>query len=550
MPAVFFIGAMFVVPLVVMAVYSFWPSTDSGEIIHHFTLSNYTRFFSEGPYWHTLLRSVELVGVASFLTVVLTLPLAYFVATKVEPRHRVKWILVTIMPFWTSWLIRVFAWINIFGTNGAAAKGLSIVGISQTPGFLEAGKPAIVVTFVYLLFPFAFLCSYVALERLDPSLREAAADLGARPWKVFGRITVPLVGAGLLAGFALAFITMMGDYVTPQLVGGTEGSLYSNLAVNQFGASGQWGFGAALAMIMMAFLLAVFAALRRTTSVQGRSTFARGFTPSRAPFLRCYSLAFIAFLYTPIVLVVLFAFNSAPYVGFPIRGLTTHWFSEVLNNPEVIEAFVTSLQIALTAVGIALALGVPAAIQLSRSGGIFRNLRLMTLSLPLLIPPMVIGIGLLLATRAGIQRGYWTIVAGHTLFVLPLVVLIVLARLEGLDSSQELAAMDLGAHPLRAVTTVVLPQIWPAIAAAAMLGIAVSLDEFIFTALVTVNTTTLPLYMYSALKFQIEPTLNAIATLVLALSFGLALIGLWINSGVLGRRRKASQVAVGELLPT
>jgi ABC-type spermidine/putrescine transport system permease subunit II len=551
LPAILFVAAIFLVPMGTMILYSFWPTTEAGQLVHRFTFSNYSRFFTEGPYWHTLLRSIELVGIASLLTVVFTLPLAYFVATKVKPSNRVKWILVTVMPFWTSWLIRVFSWVNIFGTNGAAAKLLSTAGVtSHTPGFLEAGKPAIVVTFIYLLFPFAFLCSYVAIERLDPALREAGADLGARPWRVFSGVTIPLVGAGLLAGFALSFIAMMGDYVTPQLVGGTEGSLYSNLVVNQFGASTQWGFGAALAIVMMAFLLAVFGVLRWVTSVQSDSSFSRTFTPSKAPFLRLYSFLFIGFLYTPIVLVVLFAFNSAPYVGFPIQGLTTRWFSEVLNNTEMIEAFGTSVKIALTAVAIALVIGVPAAIQISRTHGPFRNLRLVLLSLPLLIPPVIVGLGLLLATQAvGIERGYWTIVAGHALFVLPLVVLIVLARLEGLDSTQELAAMDLGARPLRALVNVVLPQIGPAIAAAAMLGIALSLDEFIFTALVTRDTTTLPLFIYSALKFQIEPSLNAVATLVLTLSFGLALLGLWINSG-LGRRRKSADVAVGELLPT
>ncbi|MGV1049652.1 MAG: ABC transporter permease subunit [Solirubrobacterales bacterium] len=550
-PAVLFVLVCFVAPVFVMVVYSFWPSTDAGEIVHYFSFTNYSQFFEQKTYWNTLLTSLWLVGLASALTVALTLPFAYFVANKVKPSHRTAWILVAVMPFWTSYLIRVFSWINIFGENGAAAKALSTVGVADhAPQVLELGKPAIVITFIYLLFPFAFLCSYIALERLDPSLREAGADLGARPWQVMRRLTLPLVGAGLLAGFAFCFIAMLGDYVTPQLIGGTEGSLYANLMINQFGASGQWGFGAALAIVMMLCLLLLFALLRWVTATNYTSAFTRSYTPGRAPFLRLYSLLFLAFLYLPIGLVILFALNDAPYVGFPITGITTRWFSEVLENPEVIKAFLTSLKLAATAVALALLLGVPAAIQLSRTRGKLRNLRLVVLSMPLLIPPAIIGLGILLATKAaGLDRGYWTLIAGHALLVLPIVVLIVMARLEGLDRSQELAAMDLGARPLRTMFSVVLPQILPAIAAAAMLGLALSLDEFILTLLVTQTTTTLPLFVYSALKFQVDPTLDAIAALTLLLSFALAALGFWINYRFSGRRQSSSQ-GVGNLLPT
>jgi spermidine/putrescine transport system permease protein len=552
-PAVVFVVLVFVVPMAVMAVYSFWPSNNAGEVVHHFTFQNYTRFFTERTYWHTLLDSFWLVGLSSVLTVSLTFPFAYFVANKVAPRHRIKWILFAIMPFWTSYLIRVFSWLNIFGESGAAAKALSSLGlIHHTPALLQLGRPAIVITFVYLLFPFAFLSSYVALERLDPSLREAGADLGARPWQVLGRLTLPLAASGLLAGFAFAFISMMGDYVTPALIGGTEGSLYANLLINQFGASGQWGFGAALALIMMVCLLVFFMAMRRAVAAAHAGEFSRRFTPSRAPFLRLYSVLFLMFLYLPIALVVLFAFNSATYVGFPIKGLTTHWFSQVLANPDVIKALETSLQIAGMSVGLAILAGVPAAIQLSRGKSRLRSLSMALLAMPLLIPPVIIGLGMILAVRAvGLQRGLWTIVLGHTLLVLPIVVLVVMARLEGLDRNQELAAMDLGARPMRALLSVVVPQAMPAIVAAAMLGFALSLDEFILTFLVTQTTTTLPLYVYSSLRFQIEPSLDAIAALVLGISFALALLALGISTGFLGRRRRRREPveSVANLLP-
>lgn len=552
-PALVFVLVTFVAPLVVLLVYSFWPTNQAGDIVHRFTLDNYTRLFDQPRYLHSLFTTFWLVGLASALTVALTFPFAYFVAVKAAPRRRILWVLLAVMPFWTSYLIRVFSWLNIFGDSGAAMKLLSSIGITDTtPGLLALGRPAVVITFVYLLFPFAFLSTYVALERMDPALREAGADLGARPWQVLSRLTLPFAGAGLLAGFAFAFIAMMGDYVTPRLIGGTDGSLFANLVVNQFGASAQWGFGAALSLVMMFCVLAFLIVLRRAAGSRDAGEFTRRFSPVPAPALRIYSCLFLMFLYLPIALVVLFAFNSAPYIGFPVTGLTTQWFTDVFNNPDVISAFSTSLRIAAYSVALALLLGVPAAVQLSRTAGLRRHLSLALLSMPLLVPPVVLGLGIIIGLKAaGVYRGFWTIVAGHTLLILPIVVLIVMARLEGMDKSQELAAMDLGARPWRALVSVTIPQALPAIAAAAMLGFALSLDEFILTFLVTQTTTTLPLYVYGSLRFQVDPSLDAIAALVLGLSFLLALLALGVATGFTGvrRRRDRRTSRVRDLLP-
>src|SRR6202008_1797244 len=242
-------------------------------------------------------------------------------------------------------------------------------------------------------------------------------------------------------------------------------------------------------------------------------------------FLSAYAVAFVLFLYLPIVLVVLFAFNESSFVGFPITGLTTSWFGVVFDNPDVIAAFWTSLEVAAWAVSIALLVGVPAAGQLARPGARRPDLRLATLTLPLLVPPVVLGLGIIIGLNAvGVARGFYLIVLGHVLLILPVVVLVVVARLEGMDHNQELAAMDLGATPLRALISVTVPQAFPAIVAAAMLGFALSMDEFILTFLVTSTTTTLPLYVYSSLRFQIDPSLDAISTLILLASVLVTLV--------------------------
>src|SRR5579885_2906630 len=174
LPAVLAVAVGFFVPLGVLVVYSFWP-TEDGRILHHWTMANYRRFFTEEAYWRMLLRSFWLVALASAFTVLLSFPFAYFVAAKVRPSRRLAWILVAIIPFWTSYLIRVLAWLNMFGDEGLINKALSGIGLTDAPvDFFGFGRPAIVITFVYLLFPLSFLATYIAIERINPAMLDAA----------------------------------------------------------------------------------------------------------------------------------------------------------------------------------------------------------------------------------------------------------------------------------------------------------------------------------------------------------------------------------------
>lgn len=527
LPAVGVVAVGFLLPLAVLVVYSFWP-TEGGEVVREWTLSNYTRIFSESAYWSSLLRSFLFVGLASLLTVALAFPFAYFVATKVKPSRRLLWILLATIPFWTSYLIRVFAWLNLLGDGGIINDALVGIGLIDAPlGLLAPGKPAVVITFVYLLFPLTFLTTYIALERTDPALLTAAADLGARPWQGLLRVTLPLAKTGLIGGFVFAFIAMMGDYVTPGLIGGTEGTLYANLIVNQFGNSVQWGFGASLALVLLGSVFLMLVVLRMSAGAGDEAgEFTRTFVPRRAPLLRAYALLFLVYLYLPVAVLVVFAVNDAETVGFPFEGFTLRWFEAVSENAILLDALWLSLRVAAISVGISVVLGTLAAVQFARSRGTLRSLSLATIAMPLFLPPVVLGLAIIIGLNfAGVERGEWTIIAGHTVLALPIVTLLVLVRLEGLDKNQELAAMDLGASPLRALIWIVVPQAIPGIVAAALIAFAISLDEFIMTFLITGSQTTLPLYVYGSLRFGISPELNAISAMILGLSFLLLSLG-------------------------
>jgi spermidine/putrescine transport system permease protein len=461
-------------------------------------------------------------------------PFAYFVAIKSRPSRRIIWILLAIMPFWTSYLIRVFAWQNMFGDTGLLNDALTRIHVISAPlAFFGFNRPAIIITFVYLLFPLAFLATYVTLERMDPTLLEAGSDLGARPWRRMVRIILPIARTGLIAGFILSFITMSGDYVTPSLIGGTQGSFFANLIVNQFGDSQQWGFGAALSLVLLTGVFALLLILRRTAGgVQSAGEYTRRYVRSRSPFLLGYSMLFVAYLYIPIALLLLFSLNDSQTVGFPIKHLTFSWFTTAFSDPQVRAAFSTSISVAFVAVGASLVIGTPAAMYFTRARGKWRAFALAIVATPLFLPPVVLGLAIVIGLHAlNINRGLWTIMIGHTIIVLPIVTLLIVTRLEGLDRNQELAAQDLGAKPWRTFVRISLPQALPGIIAAAMIGFAVSMDEFIMTFLVTGSQTTLPLYIFGSIRFVITPELTAISCLLLTASCVLILLGFSIAFG-------------------
>ena len=410
----------------------------------------------------------------------------------------------------------------MFGDEGLINQALTGIGLMHAPiDFFGFGRPAIVITFVYLLFPLSFLATYIAIERINPAMLDAAADLGARPWRRLVTITLPTARSGIVAGFVFAFIAMMGDYATPQLIGGTNGTLYANLITNQFGYSLQWGFGATLAVLFLVTILLLVIVLRLMVGgVEAAGEYTGGFTRRRAPFLFGYSVLYLIFLYTPPALLVLLAFNNSDESGLPFVGFTTRWFAEVFNNPVLLDALWTSLQVAISAVLISAVFGTLAAVQIVRVKGRLRSFNLGMISVPLFLPPLVLGLAIIVGLNAlGLQRGLWTIIAGHTILTLPVVTLLVLVRLEGLDRNQEIAAMDLGARPWRAFLTVSVPQALPGILAGVMIAFAISMDEFILTFLVTGSQQTLPLYIFGSLRIRVTPELNAISALMLGASF-------------------------------
>ena len=241
-------------PLALMLVYSFW--TQRGLIVEtRWTMAQYAAVFARKAYATVLIRSLVISGTASLCAVLLAYPVAWFIAFRA--RAKLTWLLLVTIPFWTSYLLRVFAWKVILGYNGVINSALIALHAVQTPVSVLLYNPwAVVITLIHGYAAFAVLPIYVALEKLDPALLEAAADLGDPPLRRFFRVTLPLSTTGVVAAFVLIFIPATGDYVTPSLVGGPDGLMIANLIQVQFGRVDNWPLGAALAVATMIIVAA------------------------------------------------------------------------------------------------------------------------------------------------------------------------------------------------------------------------------------------------------------------------------------------------------
>ncbi|MFN3460118.1 MAG: ABC transporter permease [Oceanibaculum sp.] len=255
-PTRFVVVAAMAVPLALMVAYSFW-SQSYVTLDTSFTLKNYQDVFTREIYRILFLRSVAISAMVTLITVLLAYPIAYFVAFDVK-RHKLLWLILLTLPFWTSYLLRVFSWKVILGYNGVINSGLMSLGLISEPlQFLLYNPFAVVVTLAHAWAAFAILPIYVSLEKIDRTLLEAATDLGDGPVRRFFRVTLPLSMPGVIAASVLIFIPTVGDYVTPTLVGGTGGVMIANIIQAQFGRANNWPLGSALAITTMLGVTAI-----------------------------------------------------------------------------------------------------------------------------------------------------------------------------------------------------------------------------------------------------------------------------------------------------
>jgi spermidine/putrescine transport system permease protein len=262
-PARLTLGLLFAVPLAIVAAYSLLTRGAYGGLSAPWTAESYARL-ADSLYVAILIRSLWMAVLATAICLLLGFPLAYFISR--ARRFRNLYLQLVILPFWTSFLVRTYAWVFLLRDTGLINTTLQKLGLIQAPLPLLYNEGAVLVGLVYGYLPFMVLPLYATLERMDRTLLEAAGDLGSRPWSTLFRVVIPLTAPGIRAGAILVFIPCVGAYLTPDLLGGGKTVMIGNLVQNQFTTARDWPFGSAVSLALMGVVtLLVFLFLRRDT---------------------------------------------------------------------------------------------------------------------------------------------------------------------------------------------------------------------------------------------------------------------------------------------
>lgn len=259
-PSVLFTVVLFLIPLTIIVSYSLHTRGVYGGVVEPWTVENYTRLF-DPLYGLIMVRSVLMSLAATALCLLAGFPTALFIVR--NEKHKSLLLNLIMLPFWTSFLVRTYAWMFLLRDTGLINSALLAMGLIKEPLPLLYNESAVIVGLVYGYLPFAVLPIFSNLERLDKALLEAAADLGAKPWETMFHVVLPLCAPGLRAAGVLVFIPCLGAYLTPDLLGGGKSIMIGNLIQNQFTTARDWPFGSAISLALMAGVMVLLVALIR-----------------------------------------------------------------------------------------------------------------------------------------------------------------------------------------------------------------------------------------------------------------------------------------------
>jgi spermidine/putrescine transport system permease protein len=534
-----------ILPNVLLFATSFLKSS-GGVLVYEFTLDNYSRTLASHTVQLLILRTIGTAFAAALVAALIAYPLAFYVSRYMK-RWKVVAVMLVVVPLWISLLMRVFAWRIILGENGVLNSFLVSVGILDVPSsaFLYS-RFAVIVALAYMAIPYVFVSSYTALERVPQSLIEASQDSGAGLWNTFRNVVWPLSKQGLAIGFALAFLLAVGDYITPSMVGGLDGTMLGMVIASQFGMAGNWPLGAAQSVVLIVavgIVLGLIFWLAQSRGILQSVDVGTGAEMRPPETLRDHLVQWAIrvavvlpylFLYFPLIIITMFSFNSSEIQTLPLQGLTLDWYTALWGDQNLIAAFQRTLIVALTTVALSVVVGIAFAMVFAYRNLTFSRLLQTGLAIPVAIPGIVLGISIVIAAQlVGIKPGIWRVIIGHMTFVMPVVMLIILNRLQRLDPSYVQASLDLGADYGRTFRYVLFPMIRTAVLGGALLGFTLSVDEVIVTLFLTGIEPTLPVYVWNQMRFGFTPSVNAIFTLIGGVSIALILIAM----AVIGRDR-------------
>ncbi len=563
--------AFFVIaPLIAFLISSFW-YMDGTTTVRDPSFVNYVEFFTaESSSGRRIYTSV--FGATSLLalrvmifTVLAGYAVAYFIH-RAPPRWRYAMLMVSVIPMFMSYIIKLYAIRSILGFRGFLNKFLVYAGIFDEPSKLFLfNLTAVQITLSAILLPFAILPIYLSLERIPRSLSDASADLGGGWWQTFRRVTLPLSLPGVLGGGLFTYVLALGDFVTPQMVGGTHGLTYGRVLHSQFGMAFNWPFGATLAIVLLVVSLAIIVVATRTMQDTGANKRSRGViggalgalaeilsdaaarmvTEGVARVIQAakmalrlvvrdrlvywalalVALAVFAILYAPVFLVGILSFFESKRQVIDWGSFSVDSYIELAGSKRILGALGRTAIVAFFASLTALVAGTAIAYYYATARSRLREILQFAVFMPFLLPPIITGLSMLVFFReVGISTGLTAVVIGHTAFVMALVYRTLLTRIQALSQALVEASKDLGASGYQTFRYVVFPHMRSAAVTAALLAFVISFDETLITLFLVGDTSTLPIRLWAMMRTGFSEEINALVTIIIVVSGLLTLL--------------------------
>jgi putative spermidine/putrescine transport system permease protein len=546
LPGVVFLALFLAYPALQLLSLSLFDRTGS------FSLAAFRHLFTTPVYLRVLTTTFTVAAETTLLCLLFGYPVAYWLA-KQPARRQQGLMLLVLLPFWTSPLVLNFAWLVLLGRNGVVAGALKALGVAHPPDLLFS-RGTVLFALTHSMMPLAIVTMLPVMNQIDERLSKAAATLGATGSQAFWRVYFHLSMPGVAAAGLLVFISSVGFFITPAILGGPADTMLSQLIINQIQQLQNWPFGAALAAMLIAVSVATCFLYDRAfgmSSVSGGSDAARG---HRGGWLRgfgmltlgglaavadavdraiggrrlrwllpAYAITLVVLSLAPIVAFIPMGFTNSNFLSFPPSGFSLRWFQAYLDSPVWIAATIRSFGIGLVTAAVTLAIAAMGAFGIARTESRWSGPTFLLFLMPMVVPPIVIAIALFyLFARIGLVATDLGIVIGHTVTAIPIAFVVLLATLKGHDWRYDQAAATLGANRPRVLLRVTIPLIRNGLFAAFIFAFLQSFQELTIALFIGGGLkTTLPKQMWDDVNLQVNPTLAAASVVIMTIVTGL-----------------------------
>lgn len=536
LPALLFLAVFFIVPVVEILQGGLY---DADGVL---SVAQFARMTHSAVYIKVLGSTFWIAFLTAALSVLLGYPVAYLLA-RLSARSRERWLLWIVLPFWTSYLVKTYAWMLLLSKTGLLTTLATHLGLLDSAGTLAPSMTGVLIGMVHAMLPLAVMTMLPIMRGINMQLVQAAQTLGADRSTGFFTVFLPLSGPGAAAAGLLVFITSLGFFIVPALLGSPRESMVAQLVISSVLELFDLRFAGALSTVLLLCSIVVFFVYDRVVGLSslageaperragaggrmlpvlmsvgrlaGKLSFSRGSERAGGGLgLKAYTWAVVLALVLPIAFVVPLAFTKQSFVSFPPELFTIKWFVAFLESSVWQAALWRSLGVGFATAALALVLGFGASLALVRLPARWRKPLFAVFIAPLIVPRIVVAVGLLyLFARwelAGTNAG---LVIGHTVLAIPYVVVTLSASFKRFDWRLDDAAKMLGASAFTRVRTVLLPLLAASLGSAFLFAFIVSFDDLTIAIFVSggINTT-LPKQMWDDIQLAVTPTLAAVAT--------------------------------------